>query len=244
MPRSHKKLDALAEMLERTGDDPVRLGLVQRAQRFKRSWVDLGEALTRLRESRGYEAWGYADLHEYCAKELSIKGATVDKLVLSFATLERHAPEVLDRDGVARNIPSLEAVDYFNRALGTDQRPGPFRRLDARDDMVEQLRSAVFEEGQSVRELRERFNPVLHDKPEASEAHELLRKARALTDKLTQLLPELRGLTEARIGRVIAALEALTRDLDALEAVAAKGEAKPAPKRGREQGGARTRGQA
>jgi GTP cyclohydrolase I len=71
VPRSHQKLDALAQMLERTGEDPLRLELVHRAQRFKRSWVELAEALHELRGNRGYEAWGYADLHEYCAKELS-----------------------------------------------------------------------------------------------------------------------------------------------------------------------------
>jgi hypothetical protein len=229
MPRSHKKLDALAEMLERTGDDPRRLDLVQRAQRFKRSWLELAQALTRLRDSRGYEAWGYADLHEYCGKELSIKAATVDKLVLSFATVERHAPEVLARDGVARSIPSIDAVDYFSRALGSDDRPGPFRRLDAPDVVVEQLRSAVFDDGNSVRELRERFNPVLRPKAEAGEAEELLHKTRATVEKLSRLLPEVEGLTQARVGRVLALLEALVRDLDELEATAAKA----AKKRGR-----------
>jgi hypothetical protein len=240
MTRSHKKLDALAEMLERAGDDPVRLDLVQRAQRFKRSWVELAEALTRLRNTQQYAAWGYADLHEYCMKELSIKPATVDKLVLSFATVERHAPEVLGRDGVARNIPSIDAVDYFGRALGSEDKPGPFRRLDAPGDVVEQLRSAVFDEGQGVRELRERFNPVLWPKAEQSETLEQLHKIQALGNKLSQLLPQIEGLTEARVGRVLAALEALARDLDALEAVAAK----KAQKQARGQAGSRARGQA
>jgi hypothetical protein len=216
MPRSRSKLDALAEMLERTGDDPERLDIVQRAQRFKRSWVDLAEALVRLRKSRTYEAWGYGDLHDYCNKELAIRGATVDKLLLSFATVERHAPEVLARDGVARDIPSIDAVDFFSRALGSEEKPGPFRRLDAPDDMVEQLRNAVFEEGQGVRELRERFNPVLHPKSEADESQDLVRKARAAATRLCELLPEVEGLTSARVGRTIAALEAVLRDLDGL----------------------------
>jgi hypothetical protein len=224
MPRTNQKLDALAAMLERTGDDPLRLDLVQRAQRFKRSWVELGEALTRLRNTRGYAAWGYADLHEYCMKELAIKPVTVDKLVLSFATVQQHAPEVLAHDGVARNIPSIDAVDYFNRALGSDERPGPFRRLDAADDMVEQLRSAVFDQGQGVRELRERFNPVLRPKAEADgdDEDEAFKKVRALSTRLCSLMPEVEGLTEARVGRVTAALEALIRDLDVLEAEASK----------------------
>ncbi len=228
MARSNRKLDALEQMLERAGDDPERLDLVKRAQRFKRSWVELAEALARVRASQAYLAWGYGDLHEYCSRELAIKTATVDKLLLSLSTVERHAPEVLARDGVARDIPSIDAVDYFNRALGSEDKPGPFRRLDAPDELVQQLRSAVFDEGNSVRELRERFDPVLRPKPEQSEKLELLRKTRSAAAKLQSLLPEVDGLTEARVGRVLAALEALLRDLDALEASASKAAARRA----------------
>jgi hypothetical protein len=242
MPRSRSKLDALAEMLERTGDNPERLDVVQRAQRFKRSWVDLAESLIRLRKTRAYEAWGYADLHEYCNKELAIRGATVDKLLLSFSTVERHAPEVLARDGVARDIPSIEAVEYFTRALGSDEKPGPFRRLDAPDEVVEQLRNAVFEEGQGVRELRERFNPVLHPKSDSDESEDLVRKARATANKLIELLPEVDGLTGARVGRTIAALEAVMRDLDALLTASAAKTARAANRMAR--ASSRPRGQA
>jgi len=203
-------------MLERTGEDPLRLELVQRAQRFKRSWVELAEALQRLRASNGYQAWGYADLHEYCAKELSIRPATVDKLLLSLSTLAQHAPEVLQRDGVARNIPSVDAVDFFSRALGDEQRPGPFRRLDAPDELLDQLRSAVFDEGQSVRELRDRFAPVMNPRSESDERLELARKARGAAQRLRELVPEVPGLSEARVGRVLAMLETLLSDLDGL----------------------------
>ena len=216
MQRSDSKLDALAEKLERSGDDPRRLELVQRARRFKRSWVELAEALIALRKSQDYQQWGYGDLHEYCNKELSIRSATVDKLLVSFSTIQRHAPEVLERDGVAREIPSLDAIDYFNRALGTETKPGPFRRLDAPDHVLDQLRTAVFEEGQNVRELRERFNPVLRPKSESESKEDAVRRARTAAQKLTQALSEVDGLSEARVARVHAAIEALLRDLDQL----------------------------
>jgi hypothetical protein len=216
VPRSHQKLDALAQMLERTSGDPLRLELVQRAQRFKRSWVELAEGLQQLRGSRAFEAWGFADLHEYCAKELSIRPATVDKLLLSLSTLTQHAPEVLQRDGVARNIPSIDAVDFYTRALGDEQRPGPLRRLDAPDTLLDQLRSAVFDEGQSVRELRDRFTPVMNPRSEGDERLEHARKTRSAAQRLRELVPEVRGLSEARVGRVLAALEALLTDLDGL----------------------------
>jgi hypothetical protein len=216
MQRSDSKLDALAEKLERSGDDPRRLELVQRARRFKRSWVELAEALIALRQSQAYQQWGYGDLHEYCNKELSIRSATVDKLLVSFSTIQRHAPEVLQRDGVAREIPSLDAIDYFNRALGTETKPGPFRRLDAPDHVLDQLRTAVFEEGQNVRELRERFNPVLRPKPESENKEDAVRRARTAAQRLTHALSEVEGLSEARVARVHAAIEALLRDLDQL----------------------------
>jgi hypothetical protein len=201
-------------MLERAGDDPQRLNVVQRAQQFKRSWIELAKALIGLRQSRAFERWGYSDLHDYCSKELAIKAATVDKLLVSFSTIERHAPDVLDHDGVARKLPSLDAVDYFNRALGSDERPGPFRRLDAKGDAIEQLRSAVFEDGEGVRELRERFRPMLQQGSEGDATVDLARKAKSLLTQLIALLPQLEGVSEARVGRVTAALEALQRDLE------------------------------
>jgi len=214
MARSNQKLDALQKMLERTGNDPQRLDLVQRAQHFKRSWLELAKGLIALRNSREFERWGFSDLHDYCSKELAIKAATVDKLLVSFSTVERHAPDVLDHDGVARQIPSLDSVDYFNRALGSDERPGPFRRLDAKGGAIEQLRSAVFDDGDGVRELRERFRPVLRPQAAGDVSVDLARKAKTLAGQLIALLPQLVGVTEARVGRVTAALESLQRDLE------------------------------
>jgi hypothetical protein len=221
MARGNPKLDALEQMLERTGNEPQRLELVRRAQRFKRSWVELAEALATLRKSRAYERWGFSDLQDYCTKELAIRAATVDKLLLSLGTLQRHAPEVLKRDGVAHDIPSLDAVDYFGRAIGTEEKPGPVRRLDAPDDVIEQLRNAVFDENQSVRELRQRFTPVLRPERDHDEAgDDAVRKTKAAAQKLIELVPTVQGVSEARVGRVLAVLEALLRDLERLLAPA------------------------
>ena len=50
---------------------------------------------------------------------------TVDKLTISYHTIERHAPQVLSWDGVAKTIPSYEAIDYYSRALGTPKNAAP-----------------------------------------------------------------------------------------------------------------------
>lgn len=219
MSKSHEQLEALADKLERNGDDPARVDIVRRAQRFKRSWVELAEGLLKLRKGRAYERWGYADLYDYCQKELHIKQVTVDKLMVSFSTLQNHAPEVLKRDGVSREIPTIEAVDYFTRAFGSgdedDDAPAR-RRLDAPKAVLAELRSAVFDEGQSASELRKRFDPILRPKNEDDETTEAWRKAKALAERLGQVVQGIDGLSESRVGRVLAVVEALVRDLEGL----------------------------
>jgi hypothetical protein len=220
MPKGHEVLEALADRMEQGGADPLRVDIVRRAQSFKRSWLELAEGLTRLRKSRQYERWGFSDLYDYGQKELHIKAATLDKLVLSYGALRQHAPDVLRRDGVSREIPSLEAIDYFSRAMGpanADAEPAA-GRLDAPRAVLDELRSAVFEEGRTVGELRKRFDPIL--RPRAKDApdeySDQLHKLKALAQRLAGSVQGVEGLTEKRVARVVAAIEALTRDLDEL----------------------------
>jgi hypothetical protein len=217
MSKGHEVLEALADRIEQGGGDAARVDIVRRAQRFKRSWLELAEGLTALRKSRRYEKWGYSELTEYCQKELHIKAATLDKLMLSYGALRTHAPEVLRRDGVSREIPTLEAVDYFSRAMGGDaEDPRAKRRLDAPREVLDELRSAVFDEGRSVGELRRRFDPILRPKNDADEPAESLRKLKSMAERMTQLVQTTEGLSEKRVARVVAVMEALTRDVEEL----------------------------
>lgn len=227
MATGTKKIDDLAELLERTGGDAQRLEVVRRTQRFKRSWIELAEALIKVRAGRAYERWGYDDFHAYCAQELTLKKATVDKLTISYSTVQRHAPEVLEWDGVARTIPTVEAIDYFSRAIGDgpandpsdDEEPAPSRRAPTRahaPEVLTELRSAVFDEGQPVAELRKRFDPVLHPRPKGADKLDLLNKASAAARKLAELLPDIDGLPEKRVRRLEEELGALRDDIEAL----------------------------
>jgi hypothetical protein len=221
MSKSHDALEALADQLERSGGDPARIEIVRRAERFKRSWIELAEGLWKLRKQRKYEEWGYSELHEYCLKELHIKAATIDKLMISYGTVREHAPDVLRRDGVARDIPSLEAVDYFARvAPPQDSEDGEItttrRRLDAPPTVLDELRAAVFEQGQSVGELKKRFDPLLRPKPAEQDEADLHKKLKSMAERLVEGVQGCPGLTEARVGRVVAMMEALVSDLDEL----------------------------
>ncbi len=151
---SVRKLHERADQLEAEGADPFRVEVIRRARRFKRSWLEMAEALSTLRINKSYEGWGFADLYAYCAEELLLKRPTVDKLTGSYHTVKRHAPELLKEDDDAR-LPSFDAVDYFARAVGERGRP---RTTPPPAEVVEQLERAVFDEARPVASIKKEFH--------------------------------------------------------------------------------------
>lgn len=229
MARATKKLDDLAALLEKTGGDPRRLEAVKRAQNFRRSWIDLAKVLAEVKKKKQYSRWGYADFYEYCDEELTLKRGTVDKLTISFRTLEKHAPQVLSRDGVAKTIPSYEAIDYYSKAAGPiDIDEEDLGEDDAEDVVVverprvsappqlEELSTAVFDEGKPLAELRKQFDPVFFPKPKGVEKLAVLNKASAAARKLAELLPDIDGLEEAQVRKLETELGKLRTRLDEL----------------------------
>lgn len=226
MPPAHQQLETRAQRLTEQGADPLRLEVLECARQFKRSWVRMAEVLLRVRQRRAYEAWGYKDLYAYCAEELLIKRATVDKLTASYGALERHAPAVLQADGVEQPVPSLDAVGYFAKAVDdSDGGSGSAARPPSRKakDVIDELRRAVFDELKPVGALRREFNPVLFAKSDAQQTRTVLERARSEVRRLIHLLPELEGLSSRRLSQVESALQALEHDLERL--IAQQGDA-------------------
>ena len=219
---AEQRLQALITTLERSGAEPRRLDALRCAQRFKRSWIELAETLVEIRRTRAYERWEYEDFHKYCSDELHLRRSTVDKLTASFSTLQRLAPQVLQWDGVAKEIPSLQAVEYFGKAVGVDgdaandDRPAKKAATPPPREVIKQLRQAVFDEGQSVAELRKRFDPILRPKPKGAEQLETIQKALGAARRLAEILPEIDGIDERRLERVEKALGGLRQDLESL----------------------------
>jgi hypothetical protein len=219
---TEQRLEALISTLEHSGAEPRRLDALRCAQRFKRSWVELGQTLVEIRRTRAYEAWEYDDFHKYCADELHLRRATVDKLTASFSTLQRLAPQVLQWDGIAKEIPSYQAVDYFGKAVGVPDGGAANDTKAAKNqsppprEVIKQLRQAVFDEGQSVGELRKRFDPILRPKPKGAEQLETIQKALGAARRLAEVLPEIEGLDERRIERVEKTLGGLRQELEQL----------------------------
>lgn len=220
MSKATEKIEALIAQLETSGADPIRLAALRCTQRFKRSWVELGEMLVQVRNEGSYETWGYDDFYKYCAQELHLRRPTVDKLTGSFGALQRLAPQVLAWDGVQKEVPSYQAVDYFSKAMdrakntrAANDSGSPPERSDMRD-----LRKAVFDEGHSVGELRKRFDPIFHPKPAGAADLEVLSKARSAANRLAEVLPDVPGLSRGCTTAVEKALGTLRAELEELEA--------------------------
>lgn len=212
---THQRLGDLAEALEAEGADELRVHVVRRAREFKRSWVMMAEALVEVRNRESYLDWGYEDFYTYCALELQLKQATADKLTGSYVALKRHAPAVLKRDGLNERIPTCDAVDYFAKALQKNPDNDDGERAVA-EEVVDELRHAVFEEGAPVSDLRKRFNPVLNPKPEGVERMDSIRRATAAVRRLERTIEEIEGLPRPTVRASLDALEALREDLTAL----------------------------
>ncbi|MGB5192688.1 MAG: hypothetical protein WBN70_06885 [Polyangiales bacterium] len=212
---THQRLGDLAEALEAEGADELRVHVVRRAREFKRSWVMMAEALVEVRNRESYLDWGYEDFYSYCSLELQLKQATADKLTGSYVALKRHAPSVLKRDGLNERIPTCDAVDYFAKALQKNPGNDDGERAIA-EEVVDELRHAVFEEGAPVSDLRKRFNPVFNPKPEGAEQMDTLRRTTAAVRRLERTIEEIEGLPRSTVRASLDALEALREDLTAL----------------------------
>ena len=215
---THQRLGDLAEALEAEGADELRVHVVRRARDFKRSWVMMAEALVEVRNRESYLEWGYEDFYGYCSLELQLKQATADKLTGSYVALKRHAPSVLKRDGLNERIPTCDAVDYFAKALQKSPGNDAEREPVVDREVVDELRHAVFEEGAPVTELRKRFNPLFHPKPEGAEQLDTIRRATAAARRLERMIEEIDGLHRPTVRAALDSLEALREELtDLLE---------------------------
>lgn len=231
MSKVNERLEQRAANLEAAGADPRRVELLRRARRFKRSWIEMAEALLEVEVTRAYEDWGFSDIHDYCAKELFIQRKTADKLMTSYATVQSHAPAVLDpRED--REVPTIDAVDYFTRA----ERRATENHVP---EVVEALHQAVFEEARPVTSLRREFNPVLYARSPDEEVLAAMERAQQAAQRLASTVPALEGLRRQRVAEVVGALEGLARELGELipaararvEAAKGGGAAKTRPRR-------------
>ena len=214
MPRTiaTTKTDRIMEdaMLAAAGD-PERVGAIDKARAFKRSWIELAESLTGIYDRRSYEKWGYASFELYCRKELHLKPATVQKLLGSFRFLQTNAPRVLERslepsasDRPAAPVPSMQAVDFVAKAV---------ERGAADETAMREIQSAAFEDGVEAPLLKRRFKeiafPVSDDERLGTQIANAARRLAALVAEPDAPLDHEMGvMVEETVGRLLDALDA------------------------------------
>jgi len=180
-PTSTKLDAALAAAERRHQNEPERADLIARTRRFKASWIELAEALSACQKNQHFTRWGYAGFEEYYTKELHLKTSTVNKLVGSYAFLRKSAPEVLERDGVSQEIPTIQSIDFLRRAEEAAQDG------QVTADLLAEVRRAVIDDGMTLGKVSKQFKESLF--PSDIEQEKLRRRKETL--KLAQRLIEM-----------------------------------------------------
>jgi hypothetical protein len=144
----------MEDRMHAVSDDPVRADTLQKARAFKRTWIELAEALSRAHDKRLWEGWGFSDFEAYCRKELHLRASTVAKLLGSYRFLETSAPRVIERarsDRTQGPIPSLPVVEFVQRATETGA-------ADA--ETLRSIHRVAFEEGAEAPVLNRQFGKL------------------------------------------------------------------------------------
>jgi len=135
-------------------NDAERADTLAKARAFKRTWLELAEALARVQHDNAWERWGFPDFDAYCRKELHLRGNTVAKLLGSYRFLETSAPRVIERarnDHFEAPIPSVATVEFVKKAT---------EAAAADADTMETIHTMAFDEGAEAPLLSRRFGEL------------------------------------------------------------------------------------
>jgi hypothetical protein len=163
--------------------DPERVLVLERAKRFKRTWIELAEALVRVREAETHRRWGYGSFDEYVTRELRLKRGTVDKLCASYGFLRANAPRLLRDapDDVVGPVPTWQAVDFVARAE---------ERGAAPPAVLAEMKRAAFDDGAPAPLLARRYRevafPLADDERRARLRQQIVAAGRRLADLVAE----------------------------------------------------------
>ncbi len=197
----------MEDRMHAVAGDPERADTLAKARSFKRTWLELAEALASVQHKGSWQRWGFSDFDAYCRGELHLRSSTVAKLLGSFRFLETSAPRVLDR--VRRDegpAPSMNAVDYVAKAT---------ERGAADEETLRTMRRAAFDEGVEAPLLARRFRDVAFPEEDADKKERLRQTILATARKLASLLAEDGAPVPKRVAATVE--EAVGALLEAME---------------------------
>lgn len=164
--------------------DPVRADTLQKARSFKRTWLELAEALSKVSEHKLWERWGFSDFDAYCRKELHLRGSTVAKLLGSYRFLETSAPKVIERartDHYEAPIPSIATVEFVEKATAAGH-------ADA--ETLRTIHKSAFEDGLEKPMLAKKFGEIVFPVTNADRKEKLRSAIAGAARRLSQLIAE------------------------------------------------------
>ena len=164
--------------------DPERSDTLQKARAFKRTWLELAEALSSVNERRLWEKWGFSDFDAYCRKELHLRGSTVSKLLGSYRFLETSAPRVIERareDTFETPIPSMATVEFVKKA--TEEGSGD-------EETLRSIHRVAFEEGAEAPVLARKFGDIVFPQTERDRREKLRGQIATAARRLSSLIAE------------------------------------------------------
>jgi hypothetical protein len=199
---------ALEDRMLAFAGDGERVEVLARARTFKRSWIELAEALSRVFERASWKRWGFESFEAYCKGEIQVTPATAAKLLGSFRFLSASAPRVIARvrDEPAAPVPSLAAVDFVARAT---------ERGAADKGVLSEIRRAAFDEGVEAPSLSRRFREVAFPVSEAESDQRLRKQITACARRLAELVAEAGSPVPRRVATAVE--EAVGQLLEALD---------------------------
>lgn len=171
------------------------------------SYVELGRLLNEVVYGGDYKEWGYDDFETYCGKELGLKKATIQKLMVSYNYMRKYQPKKLAKmeEGGDVLLPSMDTVAALDKVERLDQTP--------QEEMKELRRQAFASTGEVEqaavkKQINTAAKTLKEVDPDAREKAAILSTARKLRRVMgaSHFVPD--GLRE-RIERPLTELEAL-----------------------------------
>ncbi|HJV66599.1 MAG TPA: hypothetical protein VJ550_12750 [Geomonas sp.] len=209
---SERHIDNIMKHVEPGSD---RYEVLDKAKRFKSSWVELGEKLLDVSKRGRFRDWGYQSFEEYCVQEIRIKRGTAEKLTMAYRFMEKEEPQLLTAREELKPLPDFRSIDLLRKAK-EEKGFSEEEYDDLRKSVVEEERShpTVLKKYKEVAALREEVNPLAPLKATISAARRLESTLRSLPD-----VPE---LYVEQVAEMIAHLE---NELDAIATLSSGGEA-------------------
>jgi hypothetical protein len=171
----------MEDQLLAVADDPVRADTLAKARAFKRTWLELADALARVQKQASWQRWGFTDFEAYCRKELHLRASTVSKLLGSYRFLESAAPKVIERARHEGPVPSLAAVQFVEKAT---------ERGAADAETLATIRRAAFDEGAEMPLLNKQFKEVAFPQEAVEKSERLRGQIAGAARRLSALIAE------------------------------------------------------